>query len=242
MSLVNTKVIQDERQSIAYHNRHFKFILQGHRPDADWEFTIQPPNEFGFSDRFNQCLVKISYAHLSNRGDALRFGLGSQFQAVVGGAIQACESGVLLKSDLRTLNQQMAYDRGSQAGHSGVACVLNNKYGSTGVNGAFLNANTKCAVLHTRGFAAAAPAGIGANQNDYKVNAWEFKDDRPIEESGVLCGNPFSRPIKFSLRNVDNGVEPVRLTAEDNAGAVGCHGASLNLEVEVLMLPNPRAQ
>jgi len=232
MSLVNTQVIQDERQSIAYHNRHFKFQLMGHRPDGDFQFTIQPPNEAGFSDRFNQCLVKISYVHLSNRGDGLRFGLGSQFQAVVGGAIEACESGVLLTSDIKSVNHEMIYDRDSQGGNQGVMCVLQNKFGSTGVNGAFLGLNTKCSVGAVRG---------DNDENVYRVNAWEFKDDRPIEDSGVLCGNPFGRQINFRLRNADNGVQPLRLTAEDNPGAVGCHGASIQIELEVLMLENPRA-
>lgn len=232
MSLVNTQVIQDERQSIAYHNRHFKFQLLSHRADADFQFNIQPPNEAGFSDRYSQCLIKISYCHLSNRGDANRFGLGSQFQAVVGAAIEACESGVLLTSDIRSVNHEMIYDRDSQGGASGVMAVLQNKYGSTGVNGAFLATNTKCGASAIRGANA---------DNVYKVNAWEFKDDRPIEDSGVLCGNPFGRQINFRLRNPDNGVQPLRLTAEDLPANVASHGASIQIELEVLMLENPRA-
>ena len=233
--------MKTKREEIEYHNRHFKFQLMGHRPDADWEWNIQPPNEMGFSSRFNQALVKISYAHLSNRGDANRFGLGSQFQAVVGGAIEACESGVLLESDVRSATSQLVYDRDSQGGNSGVMAILQNKFGSTGVDGAFLGSNTKCSVGATRGFAAGGAGAQGLQQNEYRVNAWEFRDDRPIEESGVLCGNPFGKPIKFSLRNVDNTTK-VRLTAEDLPANVASHGASLQIELEVLMLENPRAE
>ena len=64
--------MMNPRESIEYHNRKFKFVFTGVNADAEFKFFLtQPPNEFAFSDRYSQCLIQITRAIVSNRGDTV---------------------------------------------------------------------------------------------------------------------------------------------------------------------------
>lgn len=241
-------MMRNNREEIQYHQRKFKYSLSGDDPAANFIFDLQPPNEFAFSDRYSQCLIKINHAYLSNRGDAVNHGLDAVFMDVAG-AVELMTCGCLMMTDIRTNNCQSLSTNvgvivppvgvgGFQTALSGIHAVLHNTAGSVGVAGDFKGAAVEAATSVTRGFAAAGAAGIGAQQNNYTVNLWEYRDDRPIEDAGVLCSNPFGRKMNIELFSVDSG-NRVLMTSLSNLGVAASNGSSLNIELEILMLPNP---
>ena len=242
------------REEIEYHNRKFKYSLAGVAANGVYDFDLQPPNEFAFSDRYNQCLIKINHAYLSNRGDQVNHGLNAVF---VDGAnnIEIMAAGCLLMTDIRSNNTGVISHNvgganppagggvgGFQQIRNGVHAVLHNKEGSAGVAGGavfsaqVINAASEVIV----GTAAAGAGGAGGNANVHRVSMWEYKDERPIEETGVLCANPFGKKTEIRFFSVDNN-EEVLLTSGSNLGVAASNGTSLTLELEILMLPNPRA-
>ena len=242
------------REEIEYHNRKFKYSLAGVAANGVYDFDLQPPNEFAFSDRYNQCLIKINHAYLSNRGDQVNHGLNAVF---VDGAnnIEIMAAGCLLMTDIRSNNTGVISHNvgganppagggvgGFQQVRNGVHAVLHNKEGSAGVAGGavfsaqLINGASEVVV----GTAAAGAGAQGLNANVHRVSMWEYKDERPIEETGVLCANPFGKKTEIRLYSVDNN-EEVLLTSGSNLGAAASNGTSLTLELEILMLPNPRA-
>ena len=69
-------LIKSKRDLIEVKNGFFKYTLTGlyhenSRIDAGhnclWRFTIPPLNEMGFSDKYNQCLMKFNHIYLSGR-------------------------------------------------------------------------------------------------------------------------------------------------------------------------------
>ena len=229
------------RQSIEYHNRKFKFVFAGFEPSGNFTFHLNsPPNEFAFSDRYSQCLIQITRAHLSNRGDTVNHGLDSEFtDQATGGFEVPCITGVMLKTDIKSNNQALMLSDGIVQEETGIFCILNSKYGSAGVDGAFGGVASNCAALVKRGGAAAGDGGKGANDNLHLVNAWEYLDQRPIEDAGVLCGNPFGKEFSVSLIDPEGGQTPVKLTSQANFNQAASNGSCLNFEMEILMLPNP---
>jgi len=228
------------RESIEYHNRKFQLVFTGTSGDGVWDFDISnPPNEFAYSDRYSQCLIQITKAHLNNRGDTTNLGLDAQFtDQATGTRVEPCESGVMLLTDLKTNNKRQYFDNKSSSTQQGIFCMLQNKFGSAGEGGAFAGTDVNCATLVERGQAAAGAGGKGANANLHSVAAWEYIDHRPIEDGGVLCGNPFGRKFKCQLYST-NSEAPVKLTSEANFNQAASNGSSLCLEIDVLMLPNP---
>ena len=241
------------REEIEYHNRKFKYSLAGVATAGVFNFDLQPPNEFAFSDRYSQCLIKINHAYLSNRGDTVNHGLDAVF---VDGAnnIEIMSAGCLLMTDIRSNNTGViSHNVGGAGGGGGVGgfqqirngihAVLHNKEGSAGVAGGavfsaqLVNGASEVVV----GTAAAGAGAQGLNANVHRVSMWEYKDERPIEETGVLCANPFGKKTEIRFFSVDNN-EEVLLTSGSNLGVAASNGTSLTLELEILMLPNPRAE
>lgn len=233
------------RESIEYHKRKFKYSLAGNAANATFVFDLQqPPNEFAFSDRYSQCLIKINHAYLSNRGDAVNHGLDAVFIDAAG-ALEVMTGGCLLLTDVRTNNSNVLSENigggvggGFQLVKSGIHCVLHNMRGSVGVQGNFAGQPVDAASEVIVGKAAAGAGLQGSNQNLHRVMMWEYKDDRPIEDAGVLCANPFGRKMEVRLFSTDSG-EQVALTSAANFGVAASNGTSLNIEIEILMLPNP---
>jgi len=229
------------RESIEYHNRKYKFTFSGVDAGAEWVFDLtNPPNEFAFSDRYSQCLIQITKAHLTNRGDDVNFGLDSQFTGVVAGGQIPCETGVILQTDIRSNNKRQSHT-GSQKGIPqlvGVYATLQSKYGAAGSTGNFGGVDHKNAALVKRGAAAAGDGGKGANDNLHNVNTWEYIDTRPIEDGGILCSNPFGKEFTCKLFDPQSEFQ-VKLTSAANFNVVASNGTALYLEMDVLMLPNP---
>ena len=242
--------MRNAREEIEYHNRKFKYSLVGRSAGAEFIFDLQPPNEFAFSSRYSQCLVKINHAYISNRGDTTNHGLDAIFMDEAG-AVELMAGGCLLLTDIRTSNSiNLSTNRGPVAGaggfqvvKSGVQAVLHNKRGTVSAAGAdaYLGTVVAGASQVTRGFAAAGTGAQGVQQNEYSVNMWEYKDDRSIEDSGVLCANPFGHKFGIKCFSADNG-NRVLMTSGTNIGVAASNGSCINLELEILMLPNPTVE
>ena len=238
--------MMNPRESIEYHKRKFKYSLASGNADGIFTFDLQKPqNEFAFSDRYSQCLIKINHAYLSNRADAVNHGLDAIYINDAG-AGEACASGVLLMTDIRTTNSNaISQNIGAQIGdgmlqevRSGIHCVLHNKRGSVGIVGQFAGQNVDAATEVIVGKGAAGAGLQGGNQNAHRVMMWEYQDTRPIEDAGVLCANPFGKTMEIRLFSMGDGTK-VKLTSAANLGVAASNGSSLNLELEILMLPNP---
>tara|TARA_R110002020_G_scaffold435602_1_gene645783 strand:- start:1756 stop:2463 length:708 start_codon:yes stop_codon:yes gene_type:complete len=230
--------MRNRREELQYHNRKFKITISGDHPSGQFvAANFPPPNEFAFSDRYSQALVKINRVHLTNRGDTVNFGLDSMFIDTAG-AVQTCASGVMLYTDIKTNNSRHYYNNATDATEHSIFAILHNKFGSAGEGGAFKGGVADAAAGCVRGLAAGGAGAQGLQQNIHLVNAWEFEDSRAIEDAGVLCPNPFGRDLTFKLKSVDTGAD-VALTSESNFGVAASNGTSITIEMEILMLPNP---
>jgi hypothetical protein len=234
--------MRNAKEEIEYHNRRFKFHLTGARQLADFTFRLRPPNETANSNNYNQCLVKISKAILTNRADTITGGLDA---CPVSGTIAAsvredCATGILLTTGIRCPNEIHYTSFAGQAFEQGLQVVLHNKNGATH-NGlrAIGGSVTACAALCQRGLAAGGTGLQGAQADIFSCNTWEYVDDRPIEEAGMLVGNIFlGGDLQFRLRSPNNGNE-IFMASDTNFGAAGGYGSSIQIELDVLMLPNP---
>ena len=241
--------MRNAKEEIDYQKRKFVFHLcgddtSGANPgDCVFNFRIPSPNEVANSNNYNQCLIKIKSAYLNNCRDN-DGGLNSVFTeistAAAANAVRLCAAGCYLKSDIATNNCLI---QGTNPGvlRGGVGCILHapdQQYkGSNAVGG--IAAPGGSSVITLGAAAGAGGAGLqGANSVSLKTNTWMYQDHRAIEESGYLCGNPFNKEISFTLLDAAF-LERIRLQAATNLGGGGSRGASISIELEVLMLPNP---
>jgi hypothetical protein len=234
--------MRNRREEIEYHNRRFKFHLTGVRQLGDFTFRLRPPNETAASNNFNQCLVKISKAVLTNRGDTITGGLdGCPVSGTVAASVaEDCPSGILLTTGIRCANEIHYTSFAGNPFEQGLQVVLHNKNGAAHNGARAIGGGVvACAALCQRGVAAGGAGLQGSNADIFACNTWEYNDDRPIEEAGMLVGNPFMiGDIEFRLRNPDNG-NFIFMASDTNFGAAGGYGSSLQVELDVLMLPNP---
>ena len=241
--------MRNAKEEIEYQKRKFVFHLCGDDDSAPplgggdcvFNFLIPSPNETANSNNYNQCLIKIKSAYLNNCRDN-DGGLNSVFTeistAAAANAVRLCAAGCYLKSDIATNNCLI---QGTNPGvlRGGVGCILHapdQQYkGVNAVGGIAAPGGSSTINLG----AAAGGAGLqGANSVSLKTNTWMYQDHRAIEDSGYLCGSPFNKQISFTLLDA-SFLERVRLQAASNLGGVGSTGASISIELEVLMLPNP---
>tara|TARA_R110001592_G_scaffold57066_1_gene173598 strand:+ start:6557 stop:7294 length:738 start_codon:yes stop_codon:yes gene_type:complete len=245
--------MKTKREEIEYHNRRFKFNLSGKGADnqpalnaascvCKFTFKIQPPNEFAFSSRFHQALVKINRVYLSNRIDAFAFGSNSVFTTRAAAPnIRPCGAGILLVSDITTMNNAAAITNTDRQRNSCLQVLIPN----TGGMGS--GAAIGLAGAGICGGASSVRRDGGGIADNYSPQSWTYQDDRPIEEAGVLCGNIFSRDITFECEDPLDGSR-LMMDAPTAGGAVGnavnanSKEVAINIELEVLMLENPRAE
>tara|TARA_R110000751_G_scaffold12691_1_gene43513 strand:+ start:3766 stop:4479 length:714 start_codon:yes stop_codon:yes gene_type:complete len=230
--------MKDSRKQIEYYNRKYVCHFTSERVDADFDFFLNPPNEFAFNNNYNQCLIKIRKAIVSNRGDGVNFGLDAQWTDIAGAGQVVVPAGVLLFTNLKSQNSLHFASVASNPIETGIQCVLHNTGGSPSLGGNFQGIANNCASGVVRGQAAGGAGLQGDNANIHSVVAWEYHDDRSIEEAGVLCSNPFGQQFQVRLRDPVNG-DICKLTSEGNFNVAASNGSSLNLELEVLMLANP---
>ena len=163
-------------------------------------------------------------------------------------------AGCLLMTDIRTTNSTVISSNigaiqpaagllanaggGLQQPLQSIHCVLHNKQGSVGVAGQFAAQNVDAASEVVVGLGAGGNGAQGGNQSIHRVMMWTYDDTRPIEDAGVLCPNPFGKTMKIRLHSLGD-YQTVKLTSLANLGVLASNGTSLNIEMEVLMLPNP---
>tara|TARA_R100000700_G_scaffold39402_1_gene52121 strand:+ start:4685 stop:5440 length:756 start_codon:yes stop_codon:yes gene_type:complete len=251
--------MKTKREEIEYHNRRFKFNLSGKGADnqpglnagscvCKFTFKIQPPNEFAFSSRFHQALVKINRVYLSNRIDAFAFGSNSVFTTRAAAPnIRPCGAGILLVSDINTMNNSSAIANADRQRNSCLQVLIPNTGGMGSGAAIGLAGAGVCGGAHLVRRDAAGAGDADLVEDYYTPQSWTYQDDRPIEEAGVLCGNIFSRDITFECEDPLDGAR-LMMDAPTAAGAVGnavnanSKEVAINIELEVLMLENPRAE
>jgi len=239
--------MRNAKEEIDYQKRKFVFHLcgtdttGGNPGDCVFNFTIPSPNEVANSNNYNQCLIKIKSAYLNNCRDN-DGGLNSVFTEIstsaAPNAVRLAAAGCYLKSNIAS-NNCFIRSATTLEQRGGVGCILHTpdqQYkGSNAVGGIAAPGGSSVITLG----AGAGGAGLqGANSVSLKTNTWMYQDHRAIEDSGYLCGNPFNQEISFTLLDAAF-LERIRLQAASNLGGVGSRGASISIELEVLMLPNP---
>tara|TARA_R110000803_G_scaffold17684_5_gene47599 strand:+ start:3701 stop:4471 length:771 start_codon:yes stop_codon:yes gene_type:complete len=250
--------MRNAKEDIDYYNRRFKLNLSGRSTTGEYEFDFPPPNETANSNNFNQCLFKISKVFVSNQlntaapGVAPNTSLGGGFSDIwIGGVAVVNAQGILISTNIATTNNHHLNDLGEQS-KAGYSVLMPNQcdggsypYPQAGViDGYGAQAITEI----TRGITAAAAPNpdITLRTNTMKGMIWKYQDDRSIEDSGVICGNPFGRKLRIQTRSPHDGPVGgggigagalIHLT-DISAGANAVNN-SIGLEIEVLMLPNP---
>ena len=241
--------MRNAKEDIDYYNRRFKLNLSGRSTTGEYEFDFPPPNETANSNNFNQCLFKISKIFVSNqlntRAPAV-VGVGGGFSDIwTGGVAVVNAQGILISTNISTTNNHHLNDLGEQS-KAGYSVLMPNQieggsfpYPQAGVidGGA-----SQAMVGFTRGVNAAAAQKF----NEYRGMIWKYQDDRSIEDSGVICGNPFGRKLRIQTRSPHDG--PVGgggigagalIHLTDISGGANAVNNSIGIEIEVLMLPNP---
>ena len=205
-----------------------------------------------------------------DRNTALANGVGTNPGVI---AQKTLSNGILLQVDIPTRNNlhygatAPAAQGGGNREVSGVTCIIPNGRGlsepsfgrGAGVGGAGaipgININ---GVATITGASDAAGSGGNSLTAGYspapsftvqrEMIVWKFQDDRSVEDAGVLCGNPFGRPIKFSVKDPIDGGPVILMTPTGSLGAAIGGVAQpadvetamrITVELDILMLPNP---
>lgn len=231
--------MSSNKDTVDYHHRKFKLNLSGRSVNGSYTFDMDPPNEKAFSDRYNQCLVKVSRVSINNSASH-SFGYSDIWVDTAGGAIDT--DNILLETNIASGNCLTKNDL-SPNSISRVGVVLSNSIeggsfpypSSTVVSGV----NSQGAVQISDGLT--ATAGKTDRLNVFKGLVWKYQDDRPIEDAGILCGNIFGRPLTCSTRTTHDGAGFVtgdKIVLEATAAGASPIINSLFIELEVLMLAN----
>ena len=222
-------MMRNRREDIEYHNRKFKVNFTLFNADGEFSVRLDPPNEFAFSDRYSQCLIKINKARATNTADTVTFGMDAAWWSIAGAGLTA-NAGIYLQSNLVSNNCLTVSD---QQVRRGVSCLLTgtSAFSAAVFDGLAMDGASEC----IRG------GGAGTDRNIHKVNEWLFEDNRSIEDAGILCGNPFGRDITFNFRVADAAPanEKTYLTSASNPNNAAQNGSTISVELDILMLPNP---
>ena len=235
--------------------------------DATYKFLLPPLNEMGFSDHYNQALVKIRQAEWGNQtGTAY-----NEVPIVVGGGAFT-DSRLNLHTNIPTRNQLLVHNQRNgfdieTKKISNLQAPLHFKSGASFMfSGAVLDGiatndidgtteiievgNTEPLAVdagQTNGAGggtedavalAAGDAGFSKAQVKRAKNSWCVDNTQTsIFDDGVLCGNPFGKEVRFQIRTGYDNT-PVALAAL-NADTIAQNICMLRVELEVQLLPNP---
>tara|TARA_R110002096_G_scaffold54433_6_gene140390 strand:+ start:4711 stop:5442 length:732 start_codon:yes stop_codon:yes gene_type:complete len=237
--------MRNAKEDIDYYNRRFKLNLSGRSTTGAYEFELPPPNETANSNNFNQCLFKISKIFVSNQLNVrapAAHGVGGGFSDlwVTGVGAVTNTQGILVSTNVASTNSHHLNDIGGQS-KAGYSVLMPNEV----VGGSFPypqagvidGGTSQACVSFTRGLDDAAAQKF----NEYRGMIWKYQDDRSIEDSGVICGNPFGRILRIETRSPHDGNVAAGglIFLEDYSGGAGAVNNSIGVEIEVLMLPNP---
>ena len=242
-----------KRDLIKLKNGYFLFDLYGQRdgfggdqrvgadkdPNA-FKFYLPPLNEMGFSDHYNQCLIRIRKAGFYSSGDTcvnqqiFEYSGSSQFSPVY----------ITLDSDIKTRNKHQICNNQADPVHNdplklnhGLSEVLKFESHNRGVA---LGASDGITAVNAKGTVEDVEIGAtnGVRQVKKASNGYYCDNSKTtIFDNGVLCANPFGTIVTFRTRDKESNADCV-LTTPTNDTDTG-NIQQLFVQLEVQMLPNP---
>ena len=259
-------LIHSKRDLIKLKNGYFKFQLSGRLPDvADkgtrttkqahtFSWNLPPLNEMGFSDHYNQALIRIRKAEMSNR----HLDVYNNIIVVAGTNAQELE-GVYLETNITSNNQTIIHNEdnifvpNATYQHTKVSQKLERKkignlyYNGTldgivanymwGADDIWLLGNVEGYNTYNADNAEGGAGDIKSNTSQSRY-AWVADNgSTSIFEDGVLCGVPFGREFTCVAVNGFDG-DPVALGEAPN-NSVQANNTEIYLELEIQLLPNP---
>ena len=259
-------LIHSKRDLIKLKNGYFKFQLSGRLPDvADkgtriskqqhtFSWNLPPLNEMGFSDHFNQALIRIRKVEFFNR----HLDVYNNIIVVAGTAAQELE-GVYIETNITSNNQTLIHNEdnvfvpNATYQHTKVSQKLERKkigniYYNGTLDGITTNLMWGCEEIELLGNvegyntynADNAEGGAGDTKTNITQGRYAWVADNgstSIFDDGVLCGVPFGR--EFTAVAVNGFVgDPVAL-GEAVVNNVASNNTELYLELEIQLLPNP---
>ena len=269
-------IAKTKKEVIHLKNGYFKLELTGvvsvanranwaGRSNSSFKFLLPPLNEMGFSDHYNQSLIKIRRAEWGNI-DGLAFNC---VPCAPGGA--TTDQRVHLHTNIPTRNQILIHNNGnffdgSELRLSNLQTPLYLKYkanyltipgGADGLTGnefqgssvitEYGNTNplavdagqTNGAGGGTEAAVALEAGGEGNTKKSFERtnNGWCVDNSgTSIFDDGILCGNPFGKEVSFEVRDqYDNNV----LGITGGTDTATFNKAHLRVELEIQLLPNP---
>lgn len=241
--------------SIEVANRYFKYECSGlfannaGETDANktLKFTLPPLSAIGFSNNYNQCLVKIRKVIVGDNGS---------FNPVWANGLAALQfnstaAGIIVQTNIPCRNFGAVRNNNNFI----PAANLDQRFGATfaptfedGVivegtnltfNGEIPNVQT-CAgqkrQLRIINGLAAAGGGIAAgNQVERSNGFFVMEDTTSIFETGMLCGVPFGNELEVCFRDPFSDDKLGLVDYTDTTTFIG----GISIVFEFLMLPNP---
>ena len=266
-------LVKSKRDLIELKNGFFKYSLAetfipgeallGGAHDCKFVFTLPPLNEMGFSDKYNQCLIKFNHIHLtgslitpSANGNFGENGIWfrSDGNAKIGG------HGLILVSDIPCRNSYLDASIGYPAGSielhdpartqnklcqyvSGIPkstpILRTPDVDGVDVQGMkYYLENGTIGLGGTQIADSTAPGNVSAGgvAGMNSVNAYNYENHNDIFTDGVLCGLPFGGIVNFQVMDSVFNV-PLCLTSAPGHADGG--GTTLELEMVIQLLPNP---
>ena len=262
-------LVKSKRDLIELKNGFFKYSLAetfipgeallGGAHDCKFVFTLPPLNEMGFSDKYNQCLIKFNHIHISGRiavNANGNYGENAEWYKSDGTSKQGGH-GLLLVSDIPCRNDFLT---GSVEVGSAPPIMIRTRQKLhqfiTGVpkSGVLLR-NANVDGIDVRGmkyYLKNGTIGLGGTQiadstapgnvsdggvaGMNSVNIYNYENHNDIWTDGVLCGIPFGSQITFRIEDPIFNL-PLCLTSAPSHIDGG--GTTLELEMVVQLLPNP---
>lgn len=237
----------NNRETLDYYNRKFVVTLTGTIADYTGEvrFTIPPLNETGFSNGYNQCIIRLKEINIAGDQDgALADQVNPVFVQRNGGGLSTCQAGVLVKTSIpcrqvkHIASNYVAArwaDGFDQSFHAicPVECKRTYIRSATALSGSVARGSSQ--VLQCPSISAAGAAEFNIDES---VNFFHWIDTGSFEDSAVLCGVPFGQDHTFSVRDATNGVILGGLASGKDI-TNGRNSTTISIKLEILMLPNP---
>jgi hypothetical protein len=268
-------IAKTKKELIHLKNGYFKFELtavgntQANKGDYTnndftFKFLLPPLNSMGFSDHYNQSLIKIRFAEWYNPNSEAH----NEIPCAVGGVVET-NSKVNLHTNIPTRNQVIIHQQGSvftesnkiisnlqtplhyRRGHHLLTNDAIDGIAATSITGT--DEITEIGNDTTAGTPAtplAVDDGSGntgaiiSDTNKFMIskakNGWFVDNSKTsIFDDGILCGNPFGKEVQFQVRNQFTN-QPLGLcSAIATNNDITHNAANLKVELEIQLLPNP---
>ena len=262
---MESAIAKTKRELIHLKNGYFKFELtavgntQASKGDYTigdftFKFLLPPLNEMGYSDHYNQSLVKIRFAEWYNPNSIAH----NEVPCAVGGVVEV-NSKVNLHTNIPTRNQVIIHQQASvfspsnkiisnlqtplhyRRGHHLLTNVAEDGIAAEDITGT----NEITEIGNTEPVVVKDSVGEGAaGDNKFMIskakNGWFVDNSKTsIFDDGVLCGNPFGKEVQFQVRNQFTNQALGLCSAVAAKNDVNHNAANLKVELEIQLLPNP---